>query len=351
MRSACWAAKRRPLLRSPEAGSLRASRCARLAGRRSAALYSGRPKRAPCAPRDALGLLGGEAPPFTPVARSGLPARLAMRSACWAAKRRPLLRSPEAGSLRGSRGARLAGRRSAAHYSGRPKRAPCAPRDALGLLGVEAPPITPVARNGLPARLAMRSAREALALLGVEAPPSTSFARYRSLIRGLPPTPAQAHQESLVRAATASLTSFVGSRPHPQKRRRSHSLATARSFVGYRPHPHKRTKNHSFVPVKRHSHRSWATTHTRRSAEEVIRSLPLAHSWATAHTRTSAPRITRSCRYSVPHIVRGLPPTPASAQKKSFARYRSLIRGLPPTPAQAQKKSFARYRSHTYGLQ
>ena len=160
MRSACWAAKRRPLLRSPEAGSLRASRCARLAGRRSAALYSGRPKRAPCAPSDALGLLGVEAPPSTPVARSGLPARLAMRSACWASKRRPLLRSPEAGSLRGSRGARLAGRRSAALYFGRPKRAPCA-------------------------------AREALALLGGEAPPFTSLARYRSLIRGLPPTPAE----------------------------------------------------------------------------------------------------------------------------------------------------------------
>ena len=54
-----------------------------------------------------------------------------------------------------------------------------------------------------------------------------------------------------------------------------------------------------------------APAHTRTSAEEVTRSLPLAHSWAPAHTRTSPPRITRSCRYSVPHIVRGLPPTPA----------------------------------------
>ena len=177
-----------------------------------------------------------------------------------------------------------------------------------------------------------------------------SFARYRSLIRGLPPTPAQAHQESFVRAATASLTSFVGYRPHPHKRRRSHSLATARSFVGYRPHPQKRTKNHSFVPLQRPSHRSWATAHTRKSAEEVIRSLPLAHSWAPAHTRRSAPRITRSCRYSVPHIVRGLPPTPAKAQKNSFARYHSLIRGLPPTPERAQKNSFARYRSLVRGL-
>ena len=31
----------------------------------------------------------------------------------------------------------------------------------------------------------------------------------------------------------------MGYRPHPHKRRRSHSLATARSFVGYRPHPQK----------------------------------------------------------------------------------------------------------------
>ena len=155
----------------------------------------------------------------------------------------------------------------------------------------------------------------------------------------------------------------MGYRPHPQKRMKNHSLATARSFVGYRPHPplaptvycgalertpprliavraacrprrspcslalgrlsartagasasgfatcrwchlqpspcttsgtrnlrapQKPTKNHSFVPIKRHSHRSWATAHTRISAEEVIRSLPLAHSWAPAHTRTSA---------------------------------------------------------------
>ena len=110
----------------------------------------------------------------------------------------------------------------------------------------------------------------------------------RSLTYGLPTSNPQAHQESLVRAATASLTSFVGYRPHPHKRRRSHSLATARSFVGYRPHPHKRMKNHSFVPLQRPSHHSWATAHTRISAEEVIRSLPLAHSWATAHTRKSA---------------------------------------------------------------
>ena len=151
--------------------------------------------------------------PPAPVARSVLPARLAMRSACWAAKRRPLLRSPEAGSLRASRCARLAGRRSAALYSGRPKRAPCAPRDALGLLGGEAPPFTPVARSGLPARLAMRSACWA--------------SKRRPLL---------------------------------------HSLATARSSVGYRPHPHKRTKNHSFVPLQRPSHRLWATAHTRRKA-------------------------------------------------------------------------------------
>ena len=162
-----------------------------------------------------------------------------------------------------------------------------------------------------------------------------SFARYRSLIRGLPPTPVEAHQESLVRAAIASLTSFVGYRPHPHKRRRSHSLATARSFVGYRPHPHKRTKNHSFVPLQRPSHRSWATAHTRKSAEEVIRSLPLAHSWATAHTRRSAPRITRSCRYSVPHIVRGLPPTPAEAHQESLVR-----------AATASLTSFVGYRPH-----
>ena len=119
----------------------------------------------------------------------------------------------------------------------------------------------------------------------------------RSLTYGLPTSNPQAHQESLGRADKASLPLFVGYRPHPQKRRRSHSLATARSFVGYRPHPQKRrrshslatarsfvgsrphpqrpTKNHSFVPLQRPSHRSWATAHTRKSAEEVIRSLPL----------------------------------------------------------------------------
>ena len=178
----------------------------------------------------------------------------------------------------------------------------------------------------------------------------------------------------------------MGSRPHSHKRRGSHSLATARSFVGSRPHPHKPTKSHSLVPVKRHSHCSWAPAHTRISAEEVIRSLPtganwaakrrpllrspeagslrgsrgarlagrrgaalyfirslpLAHSWAPAHTRTSPPRITRSCRLNVTRIVRGLPPTPAQVQKKSFARYRSLIRGLPPTPAQAHQESLVR---------
>ena len=39
----------------------------------------------------------------------------------------------------------------------------------------------------------------------------------RSLTYGLPTSNPQAHQESLVRAAIASLTSFVGYRPHPQK--------------------------------------------------------------------------------------------------------------------------------------
>ena len=68
---------------------------------------------------------------------------------------------------------------------------------------------------------------------------------------------------------------------------KNHSLANARSFVGYRPHPHKPMKNHSFVPLQRPSHHSWATAHTRTSAEEFTRSLPLAHSWATAHTRHS----------------------------------------------------------------
>ena len=72
----------------------------------------------------------------------------------------------------------------------------------------------------------------------------------RSLIRGLPPTPAQAHQESLGRAATASLPLFVGYRPHPHKRMKSHSLATARSFVGYRPHPHKRRRSHSLATAR-----------------------------------------------------------------------------------------------------
>ena len=67
----------------------------------------------------------------------------------------------------------------------------------------------------------------------------------------------------------------------------------------------------------------------------------LRHSLTYGH-QTSAPRITRSCRYSVTPVVRGLPPTPSQAQKKSFARYRSLIRGLPPTPAEAHQESLVR---------
>ena len=79
-------------------------------------------------------------------------------------------------------------------------------------------------------------------------------------------------------------------------------------------------------------------------AADVLSSHPLAQLPALAAyvRQTSPPRLTRSCRYSVPHIVRGLPPTPAQAQKKSFARYRSLIRGLPPTPAQAHQESLVR---------
>ena len=131
----------------------------------------------------------------------------------------------------------------------------------------------------------------------------------------------------------------MGSRPHPQKRRRSHSLATARSFVGSRPHPNKRTKNHSLVPVERHSHCSWAPAHTRKSAEEVIRSLPLAHS--ARHSLATPSRQSRS-------VI-------SRAKARSMARASSVLRGtgedttapycragcLPPAPVALLPRAWA----------
>ena len=156
----------------------------------------------------------------------------------------------------------------------------------------------------------------------------------------------------------------MGSRPHPHKCRRSHSLAAYGRQLGGEAPPSTSVAR-SGLPA-RLARRSpcWAARRRpllrspeagslrgsrgarlagrRGAALYFIRSLPLAHSWAPAHTRTSPPRITRSCRLNVTRIVRGLPPTPAQVQKKSFARYRSLIRGLPPTPAQAHQESLVR---------
>ena len=92
--------------------------------------------------------------------------------------------------------------------------------------------------------------------------------------------------------------------------------------------------------------RAHAPRYARRSIGGVLWAwgitLALAHLRAPDKQSTSQPRITRSCRCGVTPVVRGLPPTPAKAQKKSFARYRSLIRGLPPTPAQAHEESLVR---------
>ena len=72
-----------------------------------------------------------------------------------------------------------------------------------------------------------------------------SLATARSFV-GYRPHP----QKRTKNHSLATARSFVGYRPHTHKRRRSHSLATARSFVGYRPHPHKRMKNHSLATAR-----------------------------------------------------------------------------------------------------
>ena len=103
----------------------------------------------------------------------------------------------------------------------------------------------------------------------------------------------------------------MGYRPHPQKPTKNHSLATARSFVGYRPHPQKRTRNHSLVPVKRHSHCSWATAHTRKSPPRITRSLPLA----------------RSARHSLATPSRQSRSVISRAKARSIARASGVLQG------------------------
>ena len=111
---------------------------------------------------------------------------------------------------------------------------------------------------------------------------------WRSLTYGLPTSNPQANQESLGRAAMASLPLFVGYRPHPQKRRRSHSLATARSFVGSRPHPQKRRRSHSlatarsFVGSRPHPHKR-RRSHSLATARSFVGYRP--------HPQKSPPKI------------------------------------------------------------
>ena len=58
-----------------------------------------------------------------------------------------------------------------------------------------------------------------LVVLAPKTLPGQSLARYRSLLRGLPPTPAKARQSSLATPPFRGSASFVGYRPHPHKRR------------------------------------------------------------------------------------------------------------------------------------
>ena len=94
------------------------------------------------------------------------------------------------------------------------------------------------------------------------------------------------------------------------------------SFVGYRPHPPRCAANHSLRGNKATEHRSWATAHTRQSAQQVTRSVA---TW---------PR----------SIVRGRLPTPAKVRGKSLAPWQqghgaSFVGDCPHPPKCAESHS------------